>query len=145
MSEPLIAKRQNIVTARADRQNVVITENWSVSKIKFNSNIKIGNKLTVESNAIKIGKGIKKILASAQCGGIGNSLQGDKNLFLQKNNATFASTYQSADATGGFLFASIPPCLVGVSEGDMISLGISSGTKGTLEILGGYITVEVVE
>lgn len=139
---------KNIMTRKFDRQNITITSSWGNTEIPLTSNNinSIGEKITAVSNGIKIGKGISKVLVSAQINGIQHPQDlGDKIFQIRKNGTQISGAYQTGDTTSGYIFASISQNLIDVSENDIFTLNISSGAAGTLELLEGYLTVEEVQ
>lgn len=118
----------------------------------------LGTRLTANNGNIKVGKGVSKLLVSAQMTYIAESAAGLRYLRIVKNNSvTNDNTLAWAMATvpaGARHPIYIPPTLIDVQEGDVISLyyytpksddtilgtAFSSSTTGTLT----FITAEVV-
>lgn len=137
-------KSKLIITANMIRQNINIPTDWAVVKIPLNNSVQIGNKFTISNNSIKIGSGIKKVLVSAHCNAIGFSIVGgDKEFTIYKNDSVVADAYNAEG--NNWKSADISPLLLEVSQNDLISLKLISGQAGSVEILGGYLTIEVVE
>lgn len=141
-------KEKNIATRKFSRQNVTVSQDWGSAKIVFSDFSFIGDKLKSDLNGIKIGPGISKILVSAQCAGIGNNIVvGDKQFIIKKTGANKAigNSYLGGGVVVNFMNLCISPILIDVSENDILSLEVSSGSKGTFEILEGQLTVEAVK
>lgn len=88
------------------------------------------------------------MLVSAQCGGIGtNTVVGDKQFMIKKigTETALATAYLGGGIEINFMNLCISPILIEVSENQIIYVEIGSGGKGSFEILGGSLTVEVVE
>lgn len=118
----------------------------------------LGTRLTANNGNIKVGKGVSKLLVSAQMTYIAESAAGLRYLRIVKNNSvTNDNSVAWAMATvpaGARHPIYIPPTLIDVQEGDVISLyyytpksddtilgtAFSSSTTGTLT----FITAEVV-
>lgn len=126
------------------------------TKIPLNNPIVTGTRLTASSNGVKIGKGVSKVLVSAQMMVVANSKAGICYIRIGKNNATTAMAWciQTVPA-GGRQTLSIAPTLIDVAENDVINMyyyvpdsddhiygsQASSGvTNGSLT----WMTVEVV-
>lgn len=76
---------KNIMTRSFPRQNVTVNKSWGATKIRFDNVNSIGNKLTSDTNGVKIGREVSKVLVSAQCAGVGtNTTAGDKQFIIKK-------------------------------------------------------------
>jgi len=126
------------------------------TKIPLDNEIITGARLTANSNGVKIGTGVSKVMVSAQMMVVSNSKAGICYLRIVKNNNT-NQTLAWAIATvpaGSESIISITPALVEVSENDVINLmyyvpdnddyiygqNISTTTTGSLT----WMTVDVV-
>lgn len=116
------------------------------SKIAFDQLITSTDKLTLSSGGIRIGKGIAKILVSAQA--FANSTNNTTGYFWTsiKKNSTTVSTSIDNPSTW-FTTVNHSPVLIDVTEGDIIYLyDIGSTSTGTIR--GGtntYLTIEVIK
>lgn len=145
MGAPLIARRQNIMTAYG-------TTNQSAgpnTTINLNSSIASGNKLKLLNNAIVIGPGISKVKVT------GNIFYQDfpsSQAYLwgriYKNTNLVSSTLEGKGNTT-FQSCPIPPKIIEVTEGDKITLNTGDINDHTVTIRAGeantYLTVEVIE
>lgn len=91
-----------------------------------------GNVFTLSNNSVVVGAGVSKIRASA-----GIFVQGPQGTGyvwgrIKKGNADISTTIFPYNNGGGFLSVSIPPQIIGVSEGDTISLIADSTCQGQL-------------
>lgn len=139
--------KSKLITAKVIRQNIDVPTEWAIAKIPINSNIQIGNKFTVSNNAVKIGSGITKVLVSAHCGAISfQDVAGDKQFLIYKNEDAVSDAYVGFENNvAHWATADISPFLLEVQQNDLISLRLISGQAGSVEILPGHLTVEVVE
>lgn len=139
-------KSANIMTiSLSANTNYTISSTWSTAKIELDKETSVGDGLSFEDNAIKIGAGINviKVNASALARGIANL----QTISVVHNGAIIKQAYYTGATTSAYGNLSITPFLVDVSEGDVISLYAGVGeTAGTLQILKGtFLTVEVIE
>lgn len=138
----------NIMTiGLSANKTFTISTAWTYTKLVCDTlQLKLGNKLTFENGAIKIGEGVKcvKISANAMTNGITNYQI--VNIAL---NGTYKSTgYYRATNAGYFGTIGLTPVVIEVTKGDEISLTYGAGATGSLVIAGGtttYLTVEVIE
>lgn len=78
-----------------DRQHISTSKSWEIKPLgTINQTYKKGNKLTLENGKIKIGKGVKEIIASGNLNGF-NSEQanGDFMFYLMKNDIRAGTQY----------------------------------------------------
>ena len=138
----------NIMTiGLTDNKTFTISKAWAYTKLVCDTlQLKLGNKLTFENGAIKIGEGVKyvKISANAMTNGIANYQI--VNIAL---NGTYKATgyYRSTNASY-YGTIGLSPVVIEVAAGDEISLTYGAGATGSLVIAGGtttYLTVEVIE
>lgn len=146
-------KEKNIITAYLSSQLYAISERDQI--ISLDASNVLGDKLSLENNAIKIGKGVSKVLISAV-------------IFYQDYDSEIEYLYpkimingiesiktiasRSYDTTK-FQSVAFPPVMIEVKEGDLITL--SSGEVNPVDqcnirgydkgALCTYMTVEVVE
>ena len=125
------------------------------TKVPLNNPIVTGTRLTASSNGVKIGKGVSKVLISAQMMVVANSKAGICYIRVGKNNSTDAVAWciQTVPA-GGRQILSIAPTLVDVAENDVLNMyyyvpasddhiygsQVNQTTNGSLT----WMTVEVV-
>ena len=139
-------KEKNIATRTFGRQNVTVNQAWGTAKVVCSGFNSEGDKLISDTNGIKIGAGVSKVLVSAQCAGIGtNVVSGDKQFMIKKGTETVGNSYLSGGISINFMNLCISPVLIDVQQADIIFLEVASGATGTFEILSGQLTVEVVE
>lgn len=136
MSEPLIAKRQNIITA-----NIVATTTTSgVNKqLTLKEQCKTGNKFSIVDGKIVIGSGVKKVLVSAKAL-LDDTQLTNSFLYLGHNG----NIINRGDVYGIYSSISLPAMLVEVNEGDTFTLSVTTGTNAIIHD-GTYMTVEVIE
>ena len=138
--------QKNIATRTFGRQNVTVNQAWGTAKVVCSGFNSEGDKLISDTNGIKIGAGVSKVLVSAQCAGIGtNVVSGDKQFMIKKGTETVGNSYLGGGISINFMNLCISPILIEVSENQIIHVEIGSGGEGSFEILGGSLTVEVVE
>src|SRR5699024_2560173 len=100
--------------------------------------------LEINSNAIVIKSGVQIVKVSAHTRGLShNTAGGDKVFAIRKNGVNLGEFYQSSGQ--GYLGADICNCITTVNEGDKIDCAIVSGESGNIEVLEGYLEVEVVK
>lgn len=139
-------KEKNIATRTFGRQNVTVNQAWGTAKVVCSGFNSEGDKLISDTNGIKIGAGVSKVLVSAQCVGIGtNVVSGDKQFMIKKGTETVGNSYLGGGISINFMNLCISPVLIDVQQADIIFLEVASGETGTFEILSGQLTVEVVE
>jgi hypothetical protein len=138
--------QKNIMTAYRDRSWYGLTSGWQIYNIGLSgaSGASIGSKLTFTTSGIKIGAGVSKVLVSLLCTLNHANIGGDKTVCILKNGANAGySTYEGN--ANNWRTSVINSSIVNVTQNDLISIGVSSGIGGSMEFLGCYITVEVVE
>lgn len=138
--------KRKLLTAYIDRKSFTFSESWGIVNLSpFDSYVSNTDKLIVTDSGIVIGKGVSKVLCSAQCGGIDNSaLGGDKNFHIRKNDTTIVKTAYSGNS-GVWTPFSIVPQLVKCQEGDVFTITCASGGTGTGELIGEALTIEIIE
>lgn len=84
------------------RQYISSSISWGVSSLgTISQTYKKGNKLTLENGKIKIGKGIKRIIASGNLTGFNsNQSNGDFIFYVMKNNRAFGTQYFNGSQMG---------------------------------------------
>lgn len=141
---------QNSITVSISSDTTTtVTSAYTSVDLNFNSEIaKTGTLLTFESGKIKIGKGIKKIIASTKV-----QTQGDNSTWginILKNGSAIASSFEGNQGAGWCQLA-ITPFEISVAENDLISVNIyhnvANSTKTIKSYQGGgtYLTVQVIE
>lgn len=122
---------KNIITAYPNSSLTDITE--ANQKVNLDGYDSIGEKITVENNAIKIGKGISKILISAQIfyqdGPTGNGYYFPN---IKINDKIVARSITPTSTSGGssYITAYINEFLIDVKEGDLITLSTGESPLG---------------
>lgn len=148
-----ITQEKNIMTAYPSAYNTVVTKNNT--SIVLDSSTSIGSNLTLSNSAIVIGKGITKVMISAQFFFQDYQLQGYCYPFIKKNDVGVAGALTERGVSGmpTYMSVTISPFLLDVTEGDKISLTVGDindvrtiyrGNSPT-GILHTYLTVEAVE
>lgn len=134
---------KNIITF-AKNNNQTLTA-YNTATIQLNTIIaQVGNKLTTSGDGILIGQGVSKILVS---GVAWLKTEGYKTLKIYKDDEQVG--YTIIQNSEDWASPVIPPCLIDVEEGDLITLRTEvsvdgeclAGTYGTAST---YLTVEVV-
>ena len=136
---------QNVMTINAQRYWQELNNTWTFYPI---TNMSVysstGTKLSFTDNAIKIGKGVSKVLVS----GTGDWNHGhtcDRCLQIYKNSdIEVASNYHGQETTN-YVSSSISPKVLDVKENDVIKIGVLTQTPSSTEILEAFLTVEVIE
>lgn len=127
--------------------NHVVSTAWGVATIPFDEiRCNVGNKLTFDSNGIKIGSGVKKILVSSNL--MTKGIANDIIVQIKKNTDRVSEGYYRATNTGYYGTISLSPQLIEVTEGDIITIALGAGATGTLIVAVGqyiHLTVEVIE
>lgn len=138
--------KQNAITATmSDNQSITTTSSYQVVKVNLDT-ITNSNKLTLIGNAVKIGKGVSKILVSANTSFV-EKTDGLVNLQFLKNSSTIGKTVQGMSDQAR-LNISAPPQLIEVSEGDLIYMCLAFGntqTGKTVSSSATFMTVQVIE
>lgn len=148
-----ITQEKNIMTAYPSAYNTVVTKNNT--SIVLDSSTSIGSNLTLSNSAIVIGKGITKVMISAQFFFQDYQLTGYCYPLIKKNDTGVAGALTERGVSGmpAYMSVTISPVLVNVTEGDKISLSVGDindvrtiyrgkSPAGTLHT---YLTVEAVE
>lgn len=127
-------------------KNLPISTAWSYLQLLCDSvKTTIGDKLTFENNAIKIGAGVKYVRVSANA--MLNGVTGDKVIMITKNSTIISQGYSRLATANHYGVISLTPITIPVTEGDLIMLKYGSSVTGTLVIAGGvytYLTVEAI-
>lgn len=141
---------REVLFASVDRKSWTISGSWQRKNLLpfvYNNHFGSG-KLTYTTNGIKIGSGVTKILASALFKGIDYSkFLGDVYANIIRKRGTtetpIAEVYNTHFDTGYFSM-DIPPTILDVAENDLLYLAFGSGAGGTGEVLGAWLTVEIL-
>lgn len=138
---------QDAISAKASRGNLTFTSMWEdVSVGNFSAQKIIGNKLSISEGKVKVGAGVKKVLAFAINDGFYvGTLSGDKCLHLQVNGSNVSDGSYYSNQQGGILPLFTSMSIIEVQENDLIGVSVMSGETGTLSILESYLYVQVVE
>lgn len=148
-----ISQEKNIMTAYPSAYSTIVTQNNA--SVVLDSSISIGSSLTLSNSAIVIGKGITKVMVSAQFFFQEYQLTGYCYPFIKKNDVGVAGAITERGLSGMPYYMSviISPLLLDVVEGDKISLTVGdiNNVKTTYRgnsptgILHTYLTVEAIE
>ena len=142
----LTSFKQNAITATmTNNQSITTTSAYQVVKVNLDT-ITSSSKLSLSGNAIKIGKGVNKILVSANTSFV-EKTDGLVNLQFLKNSKTVGKTVQGMSDQAR-LNISAPPQLIEVSEGDLIYMCLAFGntqTGKTVSSSSTFMTVQVIE
>lgn len=107
---------------------------YQVSILPLAEYVVAGNKLSYQSYGVKIGKGVSKILVSANIGLWSSPNTGEFGLQIFRNNDRVGMAF--GNFTNGEIWGiHLSPVLVDVVEGDLIKLGVSSANVGTHNFL----------
>ena len=103
--------------------NVTYPTTNTYTKVPLNNPVITGTRLTANSNGVKIGAGVSKVLISAQMMVVANSKAGICYVRIAKNNGAdvLAWCIQTVPA-GGRQTLSIAPTLVNVAENDVLNM-----------------------
>lgn len=127
-------------------KSLPISTAWSYLQLLCDSvKTTIGDKLTFENNAIKIGAGVKYVRVSANA--MLNGVTGDKVIMITKNSTIISQGYSRLATANHYGVISLTSIIIPVTEGDLIMLKYGSSVTGTLVIAGGvytYLTVEAI-
>lgn len=138
--------KQNAITATmSDNQSITTTSTWQVVKVNLDT-ITSSDKLSLLGNAVKIGKGVSKILVSANTSFV-EQTSGLVNISFLKNSTTTGKTVQGMSDQSR-LNISAPPQLIDVTEGDLIYMCLSFGntqTGKTVSSSSTFMTVQVID
>ena len=139
------SKIPQIITATINRKSFTISTSWgAVNLAPFDSYVSTTNKITLQNNGLKIGTGVSKILVSASMKASDNSsFPGDKIFQIAKNDVDVVENYLTNQ--GSWAPQTISPMMIEVQENDIITLKFASGGTGTGDLLGEYLTIQVVE
>ena len=149
----------NILVANLTTNNITLSEGSGYSLVTIplnNQNLKIGNKLTFDStnNCIIIGAGVNHVKISGQAyTGTFSVTSGIRERILVgsiNNTWTMQSGIYKTMATNERMEFNISSAIVSVSQGDAISLKMSSEAVETMKIYGGtdlktFLSVEVID
>lgn len=101
------------------------------------------NKISCEINGIRIKKGVKKILLSAQL--FGENMNAGYFFGYIKKNAEIISEYIEDSMGSSFSAIPITPICIEVKENDFIHLNFQYNNPTAGRVRSGYIFVEVIE
>lgn len=137
----------NVITGTLTGGNIDTINQYSTKTIPLNSWSIAGTALSPSNNGVKIGAGVKKVLVS---GAIRFSIKtsGDRYLYIYQKSASTNFVINIVDyaTTNGLLY--LPPKLIEVNEGDILTLCFVTTQTGDKILYDGnstYLTVEVVE
>ena len=137
-----IKTQKHIMTLKLEENTTVNND----VKIPLNGIKSIGNKLIYETNGIKIGAGVQKVLISAQGSMQYTAPSGQYHIMIHKNNEPLYNYRGNSLKSNNTQVPSscvISPFLLEVTEGDIISL-YKGGTNCVVRPET-WLTVEVVE
>lgn len=137
----------NVITGTLTGGNIDTINQYATKTIPLNSWTIAGTALSSLDNGVKIGTGVKKVLVS---GAIRFSIKtsGDRYLYIYQKSASTNFVIKIVDnvTTNGLLY--LPPKLIEVNEGDILTLCFVTTQTGDKILYDGnstYLTVEVVE
>lgn len=108
---------------------VAMPSGWPITKVILD---KIdNNNFTLQDGGIKIGKGISKILISANLN-LSNPTEGKYVSFIQKNGITVGNNETKETAGCSYLGLPLPTQSIDVLEGDIISFAIGTDAVKTM-------------
>lgn len=141
----------NIYTASLSARIDITSAGWTHTKIALNqaSADYSGGLLSLNSNGIKIGKGVSAIKVSARIGYYSYAATGEVDLEIYKNSTCVKKAYGSCKVGSQIeelVMNSVP---LSVAEGDIIYLYICKGNNATMTLLtendSTNLTVEVIQ
>ena len=138
-----------IITGYIDRKSYTVSQSWTaINLAPFDSYVSTTNKITLTSSGLKIGEGVSKILVSASCRGIDHSaFSGDKAFSIYKNGNRVTEIALESYITNqnSWCEQSVSPALIECEEDDVFSLYFGSDGTGTGDLLGEWLTIQVIE
>lgn len=135
---------KNILTARVGT-TTSDTAYSTVSYLPLGSiACQIGSKLSLRSNSIIIGEGVKKVKVSGAIFGSPNGGSVYVWLKIRKNGYDIAGASAIANIANSYGSATVPPVVVEVAEGDAIRL-YNDAVNTKIRHSDSHLTVEVVE
>lgn len=136
----------NLIKATMSNDYTIQTANTNEILPIDTASFKVGNKLSVTSNGIKIGKGVSVIKTSGQIYYYTNVSGSESVSSIVKNTAQLAN--HNHRLTDNYEHITLPECYVNVSENDMIYLRANLSVNGGLiknYVSGTFLNVEVIE
>lgn len=136
----------NIIKATMSNDYTIQTANTNETLPIDTAYYQLGNKLSVTSNGIKIGKGVSVIKASGQIYYYTNVSGSESVSSIVKNTTQLAN--HNHKLTDNYEHITLPECYVNVSENDMIYLRTNLSAAGGLiknYVQGTFLNVEVIE
>lgn len=111
-------------------------------KMIFTSEVKVGNKLSIENGNVVVGENISKVKVSAN---VGNAITSATKLSsrILRNDTSITEGIVANPAY--YSTISISEKIINVSEGDVISLEVAGAVGDKISWAMTYLTVEVVE
>lgn len=123
--------RLNIITVWNSAADVTYPSNGE-NELIFNSSEKVGEKLLLENNKIKINGNLKKIKVSAIVTFVWNSPASvDSNIYITKNGEKILRTVANKPDASRSINEIIPPNLIDVQDGDLIGVSINTGVANS--------------
>ena len=140
--------KKTFIKVDLPRQTLNVPTAWEYVIIPFASTkIESDNdngQLEINNNAIVIKDGVQMVKVTGHTRGISHmTTSGDKVFAIRKNGINLGEFYQSGGQ--GYWGADVCNCAITVNKGDKIDCAIVSGGTGNIEILEGYLEVEVVK
>ena len=92
----------DMIQGTVARQYVSTSSSWEIKNLgTLTQSVKKGNKLSIVNGKIKVGAGVKKLLAAGTLTGFNsNQSNGDFNFFLMRNGSAFATLYFNGSQHG---------------------------------------------
>lgn len=117
-----------VTAALTASQKMTTTEAWQAVKVNFD-NVTDTESLILQDGGIKIGKGISKILVSANLAFL-EALTGRVQILIRKNNTTVGK-YIAKEQNNIYMNLTMPVQVIDVTEGDIITLITGSSNVQT--------------
>lgn len=131
---------KNIITASFETP--FVKKIASYEKMIFTSEVKVGNKLSIENGNVVVGENISKVKVSAN---VGNAITSATKLSsrILRNDTSITEGIVANPAY--YSTISISEKIINVSEGDVISLEVAGAVGDKISWATTYLTVEVVD
>ena len=137
-----IVVENDVITVTNKELSVANTDAYS--DFELVEKCKIGNSFSIENNAIKIGKGVSKVLLSFGVMLMYPGASGLKYIRLRKNNALQFQIQQNVNIEERALMVH-PTVLMEVAEGDLIDMGAYGSQNDYYYSNRGFITIQKVD
>ncbi len=140
-----ILDKEAITCSLSSNASITTTRNYEAVQIKLDRiNYTVGENLTLQNGAIKIGKNIKRVLVNGNIGSSGSTTM--FGLTIYKNDTAVFNAF-IVPASGSSCSLSASPFVIDVEEGDTISMSLYINNTGSKTVLAydgtsTYLTVQ---